>query len=119
MTTPSTPVSQQLETARQKTSGFHKAANASVVCLAVPFVMNALLCSLIFHELLVGRARYVAVISFLTIALYISAVVCGVIALCGIRKYGKKGLLWKGLVGVLLPICLVLAAIPMINHLNR
>jgi hypothetical protein len=43
----------------------------------------------------------------------ISAVPAGIAALCGIAKYGTKKLLWKGLVSVLVPLVLLLLALPL------
>ena len=45
-----------------------------------------------------------------TIAI-ISAIPAGVIALCGIPRYGRRKLLWKGLVGMILPIVLFVSVV--------
>lgn len=42
----------------------------------------------------------------------ISGVVCGIVALCGIPKYGAKGILWPALTGICLWLLLALLAIP-------
>jgi len=42
----------------------------------------------------------------------LAAIPFGVVALCGIPKFGKNQLLWKGLVGVLVPMVLLAMAIP-------
>jgi len=39
-------------------------------------------------------------------------VVLGVIALCGIPKYGQKGILVKALFGILVPVLLILVSLP-------
>jgi hypothetical protein len=42
----------------------------------------------------------------------ISAIPAGVLALAGIRKHGRRGLLWKGLLGAILPAMLIAMAVP-------
>ncbi len=44
--------------------------------------------------------------------LFLSAIPAGIVALCGVRKHGRKGLLFPGLLGALLPFLLVGMAIP-------
>ena len=49
----------------------------------------------------------------------LSALPAGIIALCGIPKHGRKTLLWKGLVGVIVPILLIALAIPAFLHVKK
>jgi len=42
--------------------------------------------------------------------------VLGIVGLCGISKYGTKGLLVKSIIGIVIPLLLVLLAIPPILH---
>lgn len=54
------------------------------------------------------------VISIVDGALFLVAVSAGVVALFGVRKHGPSGLLWKGLVSVIVPVLLAVLAIPAI-----
>ena len=46
----------------------------------------------------------------------ISGLICGIIGLCGIPKHGNKGTLWKSIVGIVIPLGLVLLAVPAVGH---
>ena len=41
-----------------------------------------------------------------------SGVVFGIIALFGMRRYGRTGILWKAVTGILIVVFLALAAVP-------
>lgn len=51
--------------------------------------------------------------------LMLSGVVCGVIALCGIAKYGAKGLLWPALTGIFLWLLLAGLAFPVYRQVQE
>lgn len=51
--------------------------------------------------------------------LMFSAIPAGILALFGIPKFGKKKLLWKGLVGILVPILFTAMMIPTILSLKQ
>ena len=82
-------------------------ANAAIVCLIASLVVN----------LFVGGAARMALHGgmggvVIAGALMLLAVIFGMIALCGIPRYGSKCLLWEGLVSVLVPVLLIAFAIP-------
>jgi hypothetical protein len=100
-------------------SAFHKFANASLGCLVASFAVNILLDTLARQAARDGALWVFVVVNGATTFLMLVAMVCGVMALCGIRRYGKRKLLWKGLVGLLVPILLVAAAIPAFLTVRR
>ena len=86
---------------------YHMLANAAIVCLIASLIVN----------LFVGGAARMALHGglggvFIAGGLMLLAVVFGMIALCGIPRYGSKCLLWEGLVSVLVPVLLIAFAIP-------
>ena len=98
-------------------SFFHHAATISVWLIPVPFVIQ-FLAAPYFQSM---ERTPLGVIIRLGAAALIALSFCaevglGLIALCGIPKYGVKGILWKALVGVLLPMLLIAAAIPTVIH---
>jgi hypothetical protein len=52
------------------------------------------------------------VISGVSLLLLITGFICGIVGLFGIRKYGPRRLLVRSILGILVPIGLVLLAIP-------
>jgi len=86
----------------------HKAAKYAVIALGVAFVIN------VSGQLSSagGTSVVTRVISLLGGLLFLSAIPAGVIALCGIPKHGCRYLLWRGLVGILVPVLLIGMAIP-------
>ena len=86
---------------------YHTLATTALLCLIASLIVN----------LFVGGAARMAIHGgmgglFISGGLMLVAVVFGVIALCGIRRYGPKCLLWEGLVSVLVPILVITFAIP-------
>lgn len=86
---------------------YHMLANAAIVCLIASLIVN----------LFVGGAARMALHGgmggvVIAGALMLLAVIFGMIALCGIPRYGSKCLLWEGLVSVLIPVLLITFAIP-------
>lgn len=86
---------------------YHRAGNYAIVALAGSMFVN-------IAALSAGPApaRFRQIVALVVGAVMLSAIPAGVIALLGVRKHGKKGLLWKGLVGVLVPLLLVALAVP-------
>lgn len=98
--------------AAQSNSFFHKAASFGVWSLLGSFAVNILLSGPARAAAQEGMRQFYYWVVLLTTLLMLASVVCGVIALCGIPRYGKRKLLWKGLVAGIVPVLLVLAAIP-------
>tara|TARA_B110000037_G_scaffold221125_1_gene290959 strand:+ start:1537 stop:1821 length:285 start_codon:yes stop_codon:yes gene_type:complete len=46
-----------------------------------------------------------------TIVLFWLGILCGFVGLVGILKYGRKGLLWKSLAGVFIPVFVFICAV--------
>jgi hypothetical protein len=91
-------------------SFYHKAATYAVC---------APLGAILFNIFVSGFARSVdtpsgvrTLVLLIPSLLFLSGIPAAIIALCGIPTYGRKSLLWKGLVGLLFPLLLVAAAIP-------
>jgi hypothetical protein len=83
-------------------SPFHKAASFAIYAIVASFVLQFVY-GQIWLRLSPGAAR---VLGFIPTIAIISAIPAGFIALCGIPRYGHRKLLWKGIVGVLVPIVL-------------
>ncbi len=93
------------------TSFFHKAATYAVWSLLAAFVINFLGMGA------PGSTRQV--MSVLGGVIMLTAIPAGIIALAGISRHGRKGLLWKGLTGICVPILLVGLAIPAFLTVRR
>lgn len=91
-----------------KPSFFHKAAKYAVTVLLVSVLMN------LGNQLSAPATGEPAsrIISLIGGVLFLSAIPAGIIALCGIGKYGCRYLLWRGLVGILVPVLLLGMAVP-------
>ena len=61
-----------------------------------------------------AQATGSTVIGIVSGFIILSGIVFGIIGLCGIPKYGKRGLLSKSIIGIAIPIILILLAIPVI-----
>ena len=88
--------------ARPSDSLFHKAASFAVFALVSSFVLQFIYGKIWLR--LSERASELA--GLVPLVVMISAIPAGFIALCGIPRYGKKKLLWKGLLGLIAPIVL-------------
>jgi hypothetical protein len=79
---------------------------ASVYHKAARYAVYAVVCSISAHILLYafGANRLLGLLDPILVAIILSAFPAGVVALCGIRKFGRKKLLFRGLVGVVAPI---------------
>jgi hypothetical protein len=87
----------------QLDSLFHKAASFGI-CAIVAFFVLQFVYAQIWLRLPSDAARLLGLAPTLAI---ISAIPAGFIALCGIPRYGRRKLLWKGLVGMFLAIVLL------------
>lgn len=87
---------------------YRNAANISVGCLFASWIFSFVLTKPL--AALGATGRWIGV--GLPVLLTLLAIIAGATALFGVKKYGKEGLLTKGLCGVLLPILLTLLAIP-------
>lgn len=93
--------------ATEPVSSFHhKAASYGVLIIPTAIALNVTLVAGVSAALSEAPPLVRAGISAIPGFLILSALPAGVIALCGIPKYGRKKLLWKGLVGVLVPVLL-------------
>jgi hypothetical protein len=90
---------------------YHKAAKFAVTVLVVAFLIN-LSTQLVRPPGTAGMTPESRIISMLGGSLFLLAIPAGVIALCGIKKHGPRQLLWRGLVGILVPVLLLGMAIP-------
>jgi len=94
-------------------SFFHYAATLSVWLILPPFVIQFLTAS-IFQAMDRNLVEVVVrlVSAFLIMGSMLLGVISGIVALCGIPKYGYKGILIKALCGILVPILLILVSLP-------
>lgn len=111
MTTPESPTPPELPAELSEDSGpsfYHKAAKYAVLVLLVAFVINLLAQTTTSKD----TDAITRVISLIGGLLFLSAIPAGIIALVGIRKHGCHYLLWRGLVGILVPALLLAMAVP-------
>ena len=98
--------------ARPRHSIFHQAATASafapLVAIGITIVASAGGTSL-DHQSQRPAALIAAIASSIIILL---GLLCGIVALFGIRRHGKKGILVKALCGIIVPVLLSALAIP-------
>lgn len=113
------PALPPLEADGNESSFHHKAATYAVLAIPACIFLNIVLGS-------VARATAGSItpatrliLSTLPGFVMLSAFPAGIIALCGIPKHGRKKLLWKGLLGVILPILLIALAIPAFMHVKK
>ncbi len=78
---------------------------ALVSCLMALAGIMALVVSWI---ILVARGRASGICAVLSIALFVTGVIVALVALCGIGRYGKRGILWPALIGTFLNIPLLI-----------
>lgn len=81
---------------------FHKAASFAVYAIVASFVAQFIYAH-IWLRLSPSVSRW---LSFVPTMVMISAIPAGFIALCGIPRFGRRKLLWKGLLGLIFPIVL-------------
>jgi hypothetical protein len=96
----------------RRNSIFHQAATASAFAPVIAIGLTAF--STVARSSLDPQtqrpvALIVAIVSSLLILI---GVICGIVALFGIRTYGKKGILAKALFGIIIPLVLAVVAIP-------
>lgn len=90
----------------------HQAATYAVLALPACIILNIVLGSVVRSAADAFSPTARLVLSAIPGLVMLTALPAGIIALCGIPKHGKKKLLWKGLVGVIVPILLLALAIP-------
>jgi len=82
---------------------FHRAGSFAVGALIATPIIQFIYMKAFFLQL---SARASALVGYIPLLVMLSAIPAGFIALCGIPKYGRRKLLWKGLLGFLLPFIL-------------
>ena len=95
---------------------FHQAATLS---LGAPLVLIAATIALgLLQGALEGDARTLLILAltWLNILLLVFGFACGLIGLCGIPRYGRDRLLWRSLIGIVIPVMLAIYAISTIRH---
>ena len=99
----------------QTDSRHHTAANYAVGAIGLSFLLN-----IAVAPSLRGSPPALSFgFSLFTGAVLVSAIPAGIIGLCGIKKFGRKRLLWKSLVGVLLPVLLTVMALPAYHSVRK
>jgi MFS family permease len=88
----------------------YKIANAALWCIAGALFEDIFLSGLAREAMRHGMRGVFVALTAAAALLLLSSIVLGTIALCGISRYGRKKLLWKGLVGILVPILFILLA---------
>ncbi len=86
---------------------FHRAGSFAIYAIVASFFLQFVY-GQVWLRLPEGAARFLGLVPAIVL---ISAVPAGFVSLCGIPRYGLRRLLWKGLVGVALPIVLFIASV--------
>lgn len=105
-----TPPAPPVAPAGQKPPFAYRAAKYSVTILLVAVGLN--LANQFAQPAGSVMSTTSRILSLIGGVLFLSAVPAGIIALCGIPKHGCRYLLWRGLVGVLVPCLLTAMAVP-------
>ncbi|MDP3070791.1 MAG: hypothetical protein Q8N18_10905 [Opitutaceae bacterium] len=97
-------------------SGYHKAADIALWCLAGAFLLPVLFAGALKDAVRAAfsgaetTARIWISVGFasigLSILLLLATLALGIAALVGVRRHGAKHLLWKGLLAVMVPTLL-------------
>jgi len=103
------------EPSSQVSSVNHKAANLGLILLLVAWLFSFFATRPLSS--FGGVARQIG--AYAPVVLYVGAMASGAVALIGIKRFGRKVLLWKGLVACLVPILLVLLAIPAFTKVKK
>jgi hypothetical protein len=86
---------------------YHKAGSFAIYAIIASFLLQ-----FVFAKIWLRLPDGVFVIArHIPAAVILSAIPAGLIALCGIPKYGMRKLLWKGAVGLVFPISLFLFSV--------
>jgi len=93
---------------------FHRAATASAITPLLYFGLHFLTMGSLATADPDTRMAATRIIDVAELTLAAAGVGLGLFALCGIPTHGKRGLLGKALVGILVPLGLLLLLIPML-----
>ena len=97
----------------QKLSFYHQAAKASAWAPAIAIVAtiatNVGMQGQGFDPNTLRKSAFI--VGLATTGIMLIGLISGIIALFGIPKYGKKGILGKALIGILIPLAFVILAI--------
>ncbi|MFT3781061.1 MAG: hypothetical protein QM790_03530 [Nibricoccus sp.] len=105
----------EIQPTQQRSSVFHKAANLGLILL-----VSAWLFWVLGLPLFKSASRAVRVgMAYVPLSLGTLAILAGIAALVGIRKFGRQKLLWKGLVCCLVPVVLLLIALPGFRRMKQ
>jgi hypothetical protein len=89
---------------------YHQAALASILAPFISIVLNMMIESSRGGRV-PSRQEVLCDAIFIMLIIFMGFV-CGIVALCGIRKHGTAGLLWRPIIGMSIFILLFLLAIP-------
>ena len=98
---------------KPRKSFFHHAATVSVWMILPPFVIQFLMAGI--YQAMERNALDVVLrlgSVVLIVGSFLLGIVAGIVALFGISKHGRNGILVKALFGILVPILLVLISLP-------
>lgn len=98
---------------RLRPSVFHRAASASAFTPLLYFGLHFFTLGSLAGAGPETRMAATRIIDAAVLILAAAGIGLGIFALCGIPRHGKKGLLGKALVGILVPLGLLLLIIPM------
>jgi len=102
------------ETEVEPDSLFHRAASFAIYAIIASFILQ-----FVYGQIWLRLSPEVArLLGFIPTIAIISAIPAGFIALCGIPRYGRRKLLWKGLIGMIFPIVLFIFVMFYSAHLR-
>jgi|GEM_PF-2595819 len=97
----------------------HQAATASILTPVAAILLNLLGNAALASMDSASRATGARIIGIFAGLIMLSGILFGIIGLCGIPKYGKKGLLGKSIAGIAIPLVFIVLAIPALMRLSN
>lgn len=105
--------------ASESSSPYHKLATTSIV--AIPLGLAVGIASNVASSIVEPPFARITglIISILIASIILIGLFSGVAALFGIRRYGKKGILIKSIIGILIPLLMIISTIPLILNTRQ
>ena len=100
---------------KEKPSFYHQAANASAwapaIAIGATIAVNVGMQGQGFDQSTLRKSALI--VGIITSSIMLIGLISGIVALFGIPKHGRKGILVKALIGILSPLaCVILAILP-------
>ena len=98
--------------AEPRNSSFHQAATASAFAPLIAIALTVFSSAGRTNLDLQSQRPVALIVGIVSSILILIGLICGIVALFGIRRHGKKGILTKALCGIIIPLLLSALAVP-------